>query len=147
MSTSWLSANSPATSILAPPRYRFRMEAVHANAHPFADLVAACSSLDFTVARPCMPEVEALVCLQGIEEKNGERYGYNNMCYYEHEIKRIAKVAFDIAMKRGKKVCSVDKANVLDVSQLWRDVVIEESKNYPEVPITRVQAFWFRVLG
>jgi 3-isopropylmalate dehydrogenase len=76
--------------------------------------------------------------LQGIEEKNGERYGYNNMCYYEHEIKRIAKVAFDIAMKRGKKVCSVDKANVLDVSQLWRDVVIEESKKYPEVPITRV---------
>lgn len=70
---------------------------------------------------------------KGIETKNGERFGFNNMCYYEHEVKRIAKVAFDIAMKRGKKVCSIDKANVLDVSQLWRDVMIEESAKYPEV--------------
>ncbi len=45
------------------------------------------------------------------------------------QVRRIAKVAFDIALKRNKKVCSVDKANVLDVSQLWRDVVIETHKD------------------
>jgi 3-isopropylmalate dehydrogenase len=54
---------------------------------------------------------------------NGERFGYNNMCYKESEITRIAKVAGEVASKRGGKLCSVDKANVLDVSQLWRDVV------------------------
>lgn len=65
---------------------------------------------------------------KGIEEKNGERIGYNNMIYHEHEISRIGKVAYDIAQKRGKKLCSVDKANVLDVSQLWRDVITNMSK-------------------
>lgn len=73
---------------------------------------------------------------KGIVEKDGERFGYNNMCYKEHEVRRIAKVGFELAQKRGKKLCSVDKANVLDVSQLWRDVVIEESKNYPDVALT-----------
>ncbi|CAM9631196.1 unnamed protein product [Chrysoparadoxa australica] len=75
---------------------------------------------------------------KGSGVKDGERYGYNNMVYYEHEIKRIAKVAFDVAMKRDKKVCSVDKANVLDVSQLWRDIVIEESAKYPEVELSHM---------
>jgi 3-isopropylmalate dehydrogenase len=70
---------------------------------------------------------------KGMTTKDGERFGYNNMCYKESEISRIAKVAFDIARKRGKKVCSVDKANVLDVSQLWRDVVIEtHQKDYSD---------------
>merc|ERR1711939_279675 len=62
----------------------------------------------------------------------GERVGYNNMIYSESEIKRIGKIAYEVAQKRGGKLCSVDKANVLDVSQLWRDVITtmgEESYN------------------
>jgi isocitrate/isopropylmalate dehydrogenase len=52
----------------------------------------------------------------------GERYGFNTMVYSEPEIERIAVNAFEVAMKRDKRVCSVDKANVLEVSQLWREV-------------------------
>lgn len=70
---------------------------------------------------------------RGIEVRNGEKVGFNNMIYSESEVKRIAKVAFEIAKKRNKKVTSIDKANVLDVSQLWRDVVIETSKSYPDI--------------
>jgi 3-isopropylmalate dehydrogenase len=55
----------------------------------------------------------------------GQRVGYNNMIYSEMEIDRIARVAGDVASKRGGKLCSIDKANVLDVSQLWRDVVTQ----------------------
>ncbi|CAM9137684.1 unnamed protein product [Discosporangium mesarthrocarpum] len=67
---------------------------------------------------------------------SGERVGYNNMIYEEHEIERIGKVAYEVAMKRGKRLCSVDKANVLDVSQLWREVMIKMSEDYPEVELT-----------
>lgn len=70
---------------------------------------------------------------RGIETRDGERVGFNTMIYSESEVKRIAKVAFEIAQKRKKKVTSIDKANVLDVSQLWRDVVKEVSKDYPDV--------------
>lgn len=73
---------------------------------------------------------------KGTEIKNGERVSYNTMVYSESEIRRIARVAFKIAMQRSKKVCSVDKANVLDVSRLWREIVIDESKNFPEVELT-----------
>ena len=62
---------------------------------------------------------------KGIVRENDERVGFNNMIYREHEIERIAKVAMDVATKRSGKLCSIDKANVLDVSQLWRDVVTE----------------------
>ena len=75
---------------------------------------------------------------KGIEIKNGEKFGFNNMCYFESEIKRIAKVAFEVAMQRNKKLCSVDKANVLDVSRLWRETVKEISKDYPEVELTNM---------
>ncbi len=66
----------------------------------------------------------------------GEKASFNTMVYKDSEIRRIAKVAFDIAMKRNKKVCSVDKANVLDVSRFWREIVIEISKDYPEVELS-----------
>ena len=70
-------------------------------------------------------------------EYNKEK-AYNTMVYTSEEIKRIAKVAFDIAMKRDKRVCSVDKANVLEVSQLWHEVVEEVAKEYPEVELTHM---------
>ena len=72
---------------------------------------------------------------KGIEIRNGERVGFNTMLYAESEIRRIAKVAFDIARKRKKKVTSTDKANILDVSQLWRDIVTEVSKDYKDVTL------------
>ncbi|MBI3590353.1 MAG: 3-isopropylmalate dehydrogenase [Candidatus Melainabacteria bacterium] len=70
---------------------------------------------------------------KGIEVKHGEKVGFNTMVYSESEIKRIAKVAFEIARKRKKKVTSIDKANVLDVSQLWRETVTQVSKDYKDV--------------
>lgn len=70
--------------------------------------------------------------------ENGERQGFNTMVYAEHEIERIARSAFDVAMKRNKKVCSVDKANVLEVSELWREVMIRVSKEYPEVELSHM---------
>lgn len=68
-------------------------------------------------------------------EEQGVRTAYDSLTYNEYEIRRIAKRAFDIAMKRRKKVTSVDKANVLDSSRLWRNVVEEVAKDYPEVTL------------
>lgn len=67
--------------------------------------------------------------------ENGERQGYNTYVYSESEIKRIAHVAFQAAMKRNKKLTSVDKANVLEVTELWREVVDEIAPQYPEVEV------------
>eukprot|EP00978_Attheya_sp_CCMP212_P008655 scaffold20343_cov38-Attheya_sp.AAC.2 len=76
---------------------------------------------------------------KGIDVIDGERVGYNNMIYKESEIRRIARVAGDVASKRTGKLCSVDKANVLDVSQLWRDVVIEVcEKEFPDVELSHM---------
>lgn len=75
---------------------------------------------------------------RGIVEKDGQKIGFNNMIYSEREIERIAKVAFETAQKRNKKLCSVDKANVLDVSRLWRKVVSDLAKNYPDVELTHM---------
>lgn len=68
--------------------------------------------------------------------ENGIRKATDTLVYDENEIRRIAKWAFEIAMKRNKKVCSVDKANVLDSSRLWRQVTKEVAKDYPEVELT-----------
>jgi len=67
-----------------------------------------------------------------------EDKAYNTMVYTHDEVERIAHVAFEIAMKRDKRVCSVDKANVLEVSQFWREIVIEVAKEYPEVELTHM---------
>src|SRR5262245_2071299 len=79
---------------------------------------------------------------KGIREKGGqkgaEREGFDTMLYSEGEVKRISKVAFEAARKRGRKVCSVDKANVLETSQLWREVVTAEAKNYPDVALSHM---------
>ena len=70
--------------------------------------------------------------------ENGERMAYDTLPYSESEIRRIAKVGFDMAMVRNKKLCSVDKANVLASSQLWRAVVEEVAKDYPDVELSHM---------
>ncbi|CCO24199.1 3-isopropylmalate dehydrogenase [Maridesulfovibrio hydrothermalis AM13 = DSM 14728] len=75
---------------------------------------------------------------RGTKTENGERMGYNTMIYYEHEVKRIAKVAFEAARKRDKRLCSVDKANVLDVSRVWREIVTEVAADYPDVELSHM---------
>lgn len=70
--------------------------------------------------------------------ENGERQGYNTLVYSESEIKRIAHSAFRIAGKRSGKLCSVDKANVLESSVLWREVVTELGSEYPDVTLSHM---------
>ncbi|MDF9787970.1 3-isopropylmalate dehydrogenase [Polynucleobacter sphagniphilus] len=68
----------------------------------------------------------------------GTREGFDTMHYSEPEVERIARVAFEAARKRNKKVCSVDKANVLETSQLWRDVMIRIAKEYPDIELSHM---------
>jgi len=68
----------------------------------------------------------------------GEREGFNTMVYSEPEVRRIAHVAFGIAMKRDKKLCSVDKANVLETTEFWKEIVIDVAKEYPEVELSHM---------
>ncbi len=75
---------------------------------------------------------------RGIEERNGERVGFNTYIYSESEIERIGRVAFEMAQKRGKKLCSVDKANVLEVTILWREVMERLAPEYPDVELTHM---------
>ena len=79
---------------------------------------------------------------RGIEvrevEGTQQRVGWNTMIYAEYEIRRILKVAFEAAQKRGKKLCSVDKMNVLECTQLWRDIAIEVSRDYPDVELSHM---------
>ncbi|HEB79522.1 MAG TPA: 3-isopropylmalate dehydrogenase [Rhodospirillales bacterium] len=76
---------------------------------------------------------------KGIEDiPGGGRKGYNTLVYTTAEIERIARVAFDLAMKRGKRVCSVDKANVLDSMVLWREEVVRVAADYPEVTLSHM---------
>jgi len=99
------------------------------------------------------PEVAAAIDLLIVRELNGDVYfgekgfrtaadgtreGYDVMSYCETEVRRIAHVAFRAAQGRAKRLCSVDKANVLETSQLWRDVVIDVAREYPDVALTHM---------
>jgi 3-isopropylmalate dehydrogenase len=75
---------------------------------------------------------------KGIRQKGAEREGFDTMLYSESEVRRIARVAFEAARKRSRKLCSVDKANVLETSQLWREVVTEEGKKYGDVELSHM---------
>lgn len=75
---------------------------------------------------------------RGIEVRNGERVGFNTYIYSESEIERIGRVAFEMAQKRGKKLCSVDKANVLEVTILWREVMERLAPEYPDVELSHM---------
>ena len=79
---------------------------------------------------------------KGIRNKAGrhgqEREGFDTMLYSESEVRRIARVAFEAARKRSRRVCSVDKANVLETSQLWREVVSAEARTFPDVELTHM---------
>ncbi len=75
---------------------------------------------------------------RGVELRNNERVGFNTLVYSEGEIDRIGRVAFELAQKRSCKLCSVDKANVLEVSQLWREVLIDLASDYPDVELSHM---------
>jgi 3-isopropylmalate dehydrogenase len=111
----------------------------------FPELAGACllrpdiarSGLDILVVR----ELTGCVYFgqpRGIETRDGERVGVNTMIYREEEIRRIAKLAFEAARSRRKKLCSCDKANVLEVSRLWRDVVSEVHQDFRDVELTHM---------
>jgi 3-isopropylmalate dehydrogenase len=115
----------------------------------FANLRPAIVYDELVNASTLKPEIIKGVDIMVVRELTGGIYfgqpreysptkAYNTMVYTKEEIERIAKVAFEIALKRDKRVCSVDKANVLEVSQLWREVVEEVSKDYPEVQLTHM---------
>ncbi|MEN9392304.1 MAG: hypothetical protein RLZZ104_647, partial [Pseudomonadota bacterium] len=112
----------------------------------FANLRPAKLFPELADASALRPEVAAQIDMVIVRETNGDVYfgekgmrttadgkrqGYDIMSYDEDEVRRIARVGFETAMARGKKLCSVDKANVLETSQLWRDVVIEMAADYP----------------
>lgn len=123
---------------------RFRKElGVYANLRPatvYDELVNASSLKPEVVQGVDLMVVRELIGGIYFGEPKGrdENRGWNTMVYTRDEIVRIAHQAFKIAMERSKRVCSVDKANVLDVSQLWREVVTEVAKEYPEVELSHM---------
>jgi len=115
----------------------------------FANLRPAIVYDELVNASTLKPDVVKGVDIMVVRELTGGIYfgqprelednrAYNTMVYTKEEVERIAHVAFEIAMKRDKRVCSVDKANVLEVSQFWREIVIEVAKEYPEVELTHM---------
>ena len=119
----------------------------------FANLRPAKLFPELADASALRPEVATQIDMVIIRELNGDVYfgekgirtnaagkreGYDIMSYNEDEVRRIAVVGFETAMARGQKLCSVDKANVLETSQLWRDVVIEVSAHYPQVALSHM---------
>ena len=75
---------------------------------------------------------------RGIREAGGMREGFDTMRYSEAEVRRIARVGFEAARKRNKRLCSVDKANVLETSQLWREVLVQEAKSFPDIELSHM---------
>ncbi len=75
---------------------------------------------------------------RGVRVADNERIGVNTYVYREHEIERIARVAFEMASRRQKRLCSVDKANVLEVTQLWRELLEEVAPDYPDVELSHM---------
>ena len=75
---------------------------------------------------------------RGYESDDKGRFAFNTMRYHEDEVTRIAKVGFDAAMKRNKRLCSADKANALEAMQLWRETVVEVGKDYPDVELNHM---------
>ena len=119
----------------------------------FANLRPAKLFPELAGASALRPEVASQIDMVIIRELNGDVYfgekgirttasglreGYDIMSYNEDEVRRIARVGFETAMARGKRLCSVDKANVLETSQLWRDVVIETAADYPDVALSHM---------
>ena len=123
---------------------RFRKElGVYANLRPavvYDELVNASSLKPEIINGVDIMVVRELIGGIYFGEPKGrtEDKGWNTMVYTRMEIERIAHQAFKIAQKRSKRVCSIDKANVLDVSQLWRDVVTEISEQYPDVELSHM---------
>ncbi|MEG3179197.1 3-isopropylmalate dehydrogenase [Sphingomonas sp. LT1P40] len=119
----------------------------------FANLRPARLFAGLEDASALKPEVAGAIDMVIIRELNGDVYfgekgmrttatgrreGYDIMSYNEDEVARIARVGFETARVRNRKLCSVDKANVLETSQLWRDVVIEVSADYPDIALTHM---------
>jgi 3-isopropylmalate dehydrogenase len=124
----------------------------------FANLRPAICYPELTAASSLKPEIVAGLNILIVRELNGDIYfgspkgirtatdglfpgtreGFDTMRYSEPEVRRIGEVAFMAAQKRNKKVCSVDKSNVLETSQLWREVMIEVAKGFPDVELTHM---------
>ena len=119
----------------------------------FANLRPAKMFPNMEDASGLKPEIARAIDLLIVRELNGDVYfgekgvrttadglreGYDVMSYNEAEVRRIAHVAFRAAQGRGGRLCSVDKANVLETSQLWRDVVVEVATDYPDVTLTHM---------
>jgi len=75
---------------------------------------------------------------RGIREENGVRSAFNTMVYSENEIRRIARIAFELAQKRKRRVCSIDKANVLETMRLWREIVEDVRCGYPDIELSHL---------
>lgn len=119
----------------------------------FANLRPAKLFPELADASALRPEIAKEIDLVIIRELNGDVYfgekgfrttaegyrqGYDVMAYDEQEVRRIARVGFETARARDGRLCSVDKANVLETSQLWRDVVIETAKDYPDISLSHM---------
>lgn len=128
--------------------------AIRTELHLFANLRPAILYPQLATASPLRPELIAGLDMLIVRELNGdiyvgqprgirtlasgEREGFNTMTYRESEIERIARVAFEAARKRQRRVCSVDKANALETSELWREVVEAVAKDYPDVTLSHL---------